>query len=489
MALKPLQCPHCSAQIDIFDESTSKGFCPFCGRAIDDIQRYQALFAGHAQNASSTSRSTSAQSSDFEIVGAILKSYRGSGTEVVVPQNVRAIGKEAFADCSFITSVTLPDTLREIHASAFRSCTRLSKVYLGNGVESIGPGAFAYCSSLSSIVIPRSCKTIDSNAFQDCKVLSSITLPKELEFIGDNAFSSTAIAVIKLPPAPLTLGSNVFCDCPMDSIVVPKGTRMVNKFQQTGIDPFCVRALTQQGTHLDPGGLAATLAGFNPGLEAQPSRIRLIIFACDEDRQAYDKAVIQKMVREAEKFLDSKRVELMKEIDRLGLGQRAKKKALRERLDKAYISNDTLRKYYPELRLMKPSSMGRYLADNSEYMQAGTRTQTAQTAAFTQASASHTTSVPQSGNQERGSDAQASSTAFTDYDFTDYIYDMLVNTFIEDHGIDLRENAFATKRLKLAAKSAANSFSACGEAEVDLENIAETNNGWLNMNYHIGSSS
>lgn len=488
MALKSLQCPHCSARVDIFDESTHRGFCPFCGVAIDNIQHHQALFAGQANSASSARQSSCAQDADFEIVGAILRRYRGSGTEVVVPRGVLAIGKEAFADCSFITSVTLPDTLKEIHVSAFRACTRLTKVYLGTGVESIGPSAFANCSSLSSIVIPRSCKTIDYNAFEGCKALSSVTLPKELEVIGDNAFSSTAIRGIKLPPAPLTLGSNVFYDCPMEWAVVPKGTRMVNKFQLGIVDPFNIKALTQQGTSLDPGGLAATLAGFNPGLEAQPSRLRIIIFACEEDREAYDKAIIQKLVREAEKHLDSKRVELMKEIDRLGLGQRAKKKALRERLDKAYISNDTLRSYYPELRLMKPASMGKYLADNSEYMQTGRKAQVDQTPASAQVGASQA-STSQPSNQESSEGAQARSTAFTDYDFTDYIYDMLVNTFIEDHGIDLRENTFATKRLKLAAKSAAESFSACGEAEVEVENVAEVNGSWLSMNYHIGSSS
>lgn len=44
MALKPLECPVCHGLIETFDETTKKGFCPFCDALISDVPSFQDAY-------------------------------------------------------------------------------------------------------------------------------------------------------------------------------------------------------------------------------------------------------------------------------------------------------------------------------------------------------------------------------------------------------------------------------------------------------------
>ena len=83
--------------------------------------------------------------------------------------SVTRIGREAFKDCSGLSSITIP-----------------------NSVTSIGWNAFENCSSLTSITIPNSVKSIGWNAFENCSSLTSITIPNSVIWIGNDAFKGTA---------------------------------------------------------------------------------------------------------------------------------------------------------------------------------------------------------------------------------------------------------------------------------------------------------
>ena len=71
--------------------------------------------------------------------------YKESITSVVILENVRSIGINAFDGCSNLTNITIP-----------------------NSVGSMGSSAFKNCSSLTSITIPDSVTIIDSYAFYGC---------------------------------------------------------------------------------------------------------------------------------------------------------------------------------------------------------------------------------------------------------------------------------------------------------------------------------
>ena len=95
---------------------------------------------------------------------------------------VRYIGREAFANCTNITTVVIPDTVTIISNSAFSNCSSLTTVIIPNSVTEIRDMAFQNCSSLSSIEIPNSVTSIGFGVFCGCSALNSVILPENIDY-------------------------------------------------------------------------------------------------------------------------------------------------------------------------------------------------------------------------------------------------------------------------------------------------------------------
>jgi len=65
---------------------------------------------------------------DFVIDDKILVKYQGSEEEIVVPDGVTEIGREAFIDNKTICSVILPEGVTKISSCAFQGCVKLETV-------------------------------------------------------------------------------------------------------------------------------------------------------------------------------------------------------------------------------------------------------------------------------------------------------------------------------------------------------------------------
>ena len=87
--------------------------------------------------------------SDFLITGGVLMAYRGSSADVTVPDGVRVIAGEAFADHTEISRIILPESLQAINERAFAGCNIMNIQYNGNALseetleESVHLGALA----------------------------------------------------------------------------------------------------------------------------------------------------------------------------------------------------------------------------------------------------------------------------------------------------------------------------------------------------------
>lgn len=125
--------------------------------------------------------------------------------DICIPESVQRIYSRAFYK-SNIKSVYIPDSVKEIDGQAFANCSKLSFVDIGNGVDSLdAAGVFSYCTSLKNIKIPDCVKSIGVAAFRGSN-LKKIKLPKDIRYIGASAFNGCHIKNITLPCSLRCLG-------------------------------------------------------------------------------------------------------------------------------------------------------------------------------------------------------------------------------------------------------------------------------------------
>ena len=181
-------------------------------------------------------------SSDFVIEDGVLKKYKGSAKEVIIPDGVIEIGGgEALANNGLnyndtITSVIIPDSVTKIGVNAFYMCTSLTKIDIPDSVTTIATMAFGSCRSLSEITIPKSVTTIDSQmAFFNtpwlkakeaesdlvivnnilisaCNAKGEVIVPEGVTKLAGSSMSS-AITKVTLPESLIEIGGGAFAGC------------------------------------------------------------------------------------------------------------------------------------------------------------------------------------------------------------------------------------------------------------------------------------
>ena len=86
--------------------------------------------------------------------------------------DVTELGSDAFDGCVSLTSVTIPSGLTEISDNCFAN-TGLVNIEIPDNISAIGMQAFYNCSNIESITIPASVQTIGSGVFCYCNKLTS----------------------------------------------------------------------------------------------------------------------------------------------------------------------------------------------------------------------------------------------------------------------------------------------------------------------------
>lgn len=117
-------------------------------------------------------------SNGFMMDGDKLVKYTGTATSVSVPDGVKTIGAEAFADCTSLSYITLPSSLQTIESGAFSGCTYLNRLIVPEGTQEIGNGAFADCKNLSSVTLPSTLLRLGTSTFAGCEDLKTISVSK-----------------------------------------------------------------------------------------------------------------------------------------------------------------------------------------------------------------------------------------------------------------------------------------------------------------------
>lgn len=106
---------------------------------------------------------------------------------LIIPDCVSVIGKNAFANCNAIKSVYIPDSVRKMEAGAFYMCTCLREVRLSPNCKVIPEEAF-WAHWIERLVIPEGVVEIGASAFSSGCRPKSIKFPQSLERIHTRAF-------------------------------------------------------------------------------------------------------------------------------------------------------------------------------------------------------------------------------------------------------------------------------------------------------------
>jgi len=242
--IKNVQLPYGLERIEneAFDECPSITDMP-----IPDTVNYIGLSAVN----------TGSKTEEFVVLGdGILYKYNGEGGDVVIPNNVKTIGKYAFSysPASYdITNVTVPGSVKEILEGAFHECTNLTRVTLAEGIKKISPMAFSYCANLTEINIPQSLEDTSLVSFRSKVQLgrefddfdirengilyeykgtdTHVVVPEEVKIIGDAAFANNrTLRSVVIPDSVTSVGSYAFSRCySLSQVQLPKGLSQIER--------------------------------------------------------------------------------------------------------------------------------------------------------------------------------------------------------------------------------------------------------------------
>ena len=164
--------------------------------------------------------------------------------------------------------LTIPDQVGG-HAvtkvDGLRSMDRITKVIFPDSVKEIRDRAFYFNKSLKEAVFPSSLVSIGSNAFGFCP-LESIEIPESVTSIGDSAFTGTRLKSVQFPSAgKLDLCGNPFAHTNIDDFTVPEDHPNLSTYQGVLFDKIEKRLISYpnkfESTYTIPKGIRIIGAG------------------------------------------------------------------------------------------------------------------------------------------------------------------------------------------------------------------------------------
>lgn len=148
--------------------------------------------------------------------------------EIILPNNVKAIGVGAFFNCYELKKITIPDQVTEIRSTAFGVCRTLETIKLPSALTSLGAYMFIYCKALKEVTIPEGVKRFNTCMFQESMV-ERVYLPQTMEFIAPECFMGAGeLREIVVPEGIEEIGNYVFYACwKLEKVQLPNSLKEI----------------------------------------------------------------------------------------------------------------------------------------------------------------------------------------------------------------------------------------------------------------------
>ncbi len=162
------------------------------------------------------------------------QAFRHTITSVMIPDTVKRLGEHLFDGCSSLEEVRLSEGITDLSEAVFCDCKHLISVNLPESLKRIHKSAFSNCSSLTRLVLPEGIGKIEKLAFQGCSSLTEINLPRKLRSIAPSLFENCLdLKEIHLPEGVTSIGACAFHNC-----LNLKNLYLSEKIQQIGNNAF-----------------------------------------------------------------------------------------------------------------------------------------------------------------------------------------------------------------------------------------------------------
>lgn len=119
-------------------------------------------------------------------------------SEVILPESIKAILREAFSGCKRLQHIDLPDGLEYLGSYCFAG-SGLTALHFPDRLKTIPEGCCGGCANLSDVTFGQQVQTIQGSAFHACKKLQTFSFPESLLRVDNDAFEKTAITRFIFP--------------------------------------------------------------------------------------------------------------------------------------------------------------------------------------------------------------------------------------------------------------------------------------------------
>lgn len=167
--------------------------------------------------------------------------------ELVIPDGIKTIHKEAFRQCSALKTVVIPDSVTYIGPRAFYGCKNLSVIKLGKNLKHIGTDAFSSTAyddlnnqkkdeavyldnyllkavDTKEFTIKDGTTAIAASAFENCNSVETVHFPKSMKYISEEAFwGCDKLTAVDFNEGLKEIGANAFYRCDsLTDVTIPK---------------------------------------------------------------------------------------------------------------------------------------------------------------------------------------------------------------------------------------------------------------------------